>query len=492
LTITKPDTTTISQDLQAETPTITAEATSISYSSSASVTVTEPTPNTFNLAFDIPIGEPLSIDVSYASITDMNNNTSPTPSGYTPSLFDVAIIQSPEGAENVDNAKLYIYQEVAGTPTWVFMSDLSGVQGETGDTGETGPMPDHQWSGTSLQFEVPEGGYGDLVDLKGDKGDNADDADINNTSTLGSLDGLANQKVINEYLENNKVNVDALSSNIRLFPTLTDSFFIPDYYKAVDDITASSYLTTATDVYTTDDLTINGTSAISGNASLVGSFLTDANVFVGNPGVIGITTIGNIKKVSDTNTANAEFYFTVSKWDYVDEIETPLATSGTTPAITSTGYEQFFETALISNVDFTDKDFIMIKFYANKIGVNADPIYAFQFGGAQPVRVLIPVPVSVLPFDNKVDKAGDTMTGELIINEADFRVNDNSGTVFHVDFSESKAYVGGHEVATSQSFVSGVKETNSDVETRFWVGTQSQYNAISVKNETTLYFITDN
>jgi hypothetical protein len=205
LTITKPDTTTISQDLQAETPTITAAATSIAYTGSASVTVTESTPNTFNLAFDIPIGEPLSIDVSYASIADMTNNTTPTPSGYTPSLFDVAIIQSPEGAENVDNAKLYIYQEVSGTPVWVFMSDLSGAKGETGNTGPTGPMPEHQWSGTSLQFEVPEGGYGDLVDLKGDKGDNADDADINNTSTLNNLNSLTNQKEINEYFENNKV-----------------------------------------------------------------------------------------------------------------------------------------------------------------------------------------------------------------------------------------------------------------------------------------------
>jgi hypothetical protein len=303
LTITKPDTTTISQDLQAETPTITAEATSISYSGSASVTVTEPTPNTFNLAFDIPIGEPLSIDVSYASIADMTNNTTPTPSGYTPSLFDVAIIQSPEGAENVDNAKLYIYQEVSGTPTWVFMSDLSGVKGETGDTGPTGPMPDHQWSGTALQFEVPEGGYGDLVDLKGDKGDNADDADINNTSILSGLNGLANQKVINEYLENNKVDIDTLSSNIRLFPTLTDSTVNASYDQIVDSMTDAAYLTTATDV----NITVTGTNI---NA---GGFITNANLFVGNPGIIGITTIGNIKKVSDTNTANAEFYFTVSK-----------------------------------------------------------------------------------------------------------------------------------------------------------------------------------
>ena len=96
-------------DLQADSPTITASATSVAYTESAAVEVTEPTPNTFNLDFDIPIGEPLTINVTYASISDMNANTSPTPSGYTPALFDLAMIQSVEGAENADNAKLYFY-----------------------------------------------------------------------------------------------------------------------------------------------------------------------------------------------------------------------------------------------------------------------------------------------------------------------------------------------------------------------------------------------
>lgn len=44
---------------------------------------------------------------------------------------------------------------------------LDALKGEKGDVGDT---PDHQWTGTSLQFELPSGAWGDLVDLKGDTG----------------------------------------------------------------------------------------------------------------------------------------------------------------------------------------------------------------------------------------------------------------------------------------------------------------------------------
>lgn len=44
---------------------------------------------------------------------------------------------------------------------------LDALKGEKGDVGNT---PDHQWSGTSLQFELPSGAWGALVDLKGDTG----------------------------------------------------------------------------------------------------------------------------------------------------------------------------------------------------------------------------------------------------------------------------------------------------------------------------------
>lgn len=345
-------------------------------------------------------------------------------------------------------------------------------------------MPDHQWVGTSLQFELPEGGYGDLVDLKGDSGL---DIDITNTSTLANLNGLADQKVVNEYFEANKVNVDALSSNISVYPILTDSTVDATYYQLTEDISA---IGTATDVYTTDNLQAGGTSLITGANSLVGQFICDTNLFVGNPGVIGITTVGNIKKVS-TNTANAEFYFTISKYDTLTSTESAvLTTSGTTSTITSTGYEQFFETALLNNGDFLATDLIIIKYYANKIGDLNDPIYAFQFGGGSPVRTLIPVPVSVLPLETKVNKSGDTMTGDLTIDNADFQVLDSAGdSILSVDASAAKAYVGANEVAGLNSFVAGVKETNANNNIAFWVGTQAEYDGLGSYSSTTIYYI---
>lgn len=50
-----------------------------------------------------------------------------------------------------------------------------GPKGEKGDSikgepGPMGPMPDHRWRGTSLSFQLPEGGWGHSVDLQGPPG----------------------------------------------------------------------------------------------------------------------------------------------------------------------------------------------------------------------------------------------------------------------------------------------------------------------------------
>lgn len=315
--------------------------------------------------------------------------------------------------------------------------------------------------GTSLQFELPEGGYGDLVELKGD---NADDFDINNTSIIGKLNGIDNQKTINEYFEINKVDVSSLGSNILLYPTLVDST-ITGYKILVDDSSDANY-PVATDVYTTDTLQAGGTSLITGSNIEVGRFITTKNIFIGNPGVIGITTVGNIKKI-DANTADAAFYFTISKYDTITDTETLVTTSGTTPVVSSLNYEQFFETALLNNETFAAEDYIVITFFASRVGNGSDPIYAFQFGGASPVRTLFPVPISVLPLDNKLNISGGTMTGDLIIDQADFRVEGSAGTAFRVDADLEKAYIGSNEAATLQSFVAGVTDTNSNTALKF-------------------------
>lgn len=45
-----------------------------------------------------------------------------------------------------------------------------GPQGPKGDPGPVGPMPEHEWQGTALRFEKPDGSWGETIDLKGEPG----------------------------------------------------------------------------------------------------------------------------------------------------------------------------------------------------------------------------------------------------------------------------------------------------------------------------------
>lgn len=47
---------------------------------------------------------------------------------------------------------------------------IAAAKGAKGDTGDTGPMPNHEWSGTKLRFEKPDGTWGKWTDLKGKDG----------------------------------------------------------------------------------------------------------------------------------------------------------------------------------------------------------------------------------------------------------------------------------------------------------------------------------
>jgi len=52
-----------------------------------------------------------------------------------------------------------------------------GAKGDPGPRGPQGPKgdkPDHEWNGTQLRFEKPDGGWGEYVDLRGPKGSRGD------------------------------------------------------------------------------------------------------------------------------------------------------------------------------------------------------------------------------------------------------------------------------------------------------------------------------
>jgi len=47
-----------------------------------------------------------------------------------------------------------------------------GPAGPPGPEGPSGPPPEHEWQGTRLRFEQPDGSWGEYVDLRGPAGMN--------------------------------------------------------------------------------------------------------------------------------------------------------------------------------------------------------------------------------------------------------------------------------------------------------------------------------
>jgi len=110
--------------------------------------------------------------------------------------------------------------------------------------------------------------------------------------------------------------------------------------------------------------------------------------------VFNVTTTGNIKKVS--GSGEAEFFFRIYKRTS-GGVETLIGTSSNTIPVVNTGYSEFFATAIWNDGIFGTTDTIVLKYYANRISGGSNPSYDFQFGGGQPVRTIVPIPLAVIP-----------------------------------------------------------------------------------------------
>ena len=180
------------------------------------------------------------------------------------------------------------------------------------------------------------------------------------------------------------ISLNDLPSNLILYPT-TAASDIPTYFKLVSSITDPSFDAVAVNV---------STGAITTTNQFISALATPANVIVGNPGVLNISTIGNIRRTS--GTGNAEFYFEVWK-RVLAGTETLITTSGNTPPVFNGVFAEFSASALWNDGIFLATDRIVLKFYGNRVAGGSDPTYDFQFGGSIPVRSLVPLPLTVIP-----------------------------------------------------------------------------------------------
>jgi len=209
----------------------------------------------------------------------------------------------------------------------------------------------------------------------------------------GQLDNRYYTEVETDNLLADKVDVGVLASSIVVYPTDEPSG-VSNYVRGVSSIDDADYDTTAVDVTTP---TVNGTKVP------VGSVIADANLFVGNPGVISVPIVGNVR--SSANNVEAEFYFEIYKRD--DQgVETLVGEESTrTRSVSNQTYEEFSATSLLNNGVFTSTDRLVFKFFADKKG-SVDGTFDFQYGGGSPVRILLNVPVDVtlqaerLSYDN--------------------------------------------------------------------------------------------
>ena len=222
-----------------------------------------------------------------------------------------------------------------------------------------------------------------------------------------------------------KADVASLSASITLYPT-TSASDVNGYFTMVTDITDGRYNTTAFDVATGPITTAN---------QLVASLATDTNIFVGNPGVINVNTIGNIRKTAGSSNAYADFYFEIYKRDSAGT-ETLLGTSDTTAVVNPEDlniYQEFSASALLNNGSFLATDRLVIKYYANAIdGTTAE--YDFQFGGTNPVRTFLPVPVRVLQSADKIiyDNSTSTLLAtnlQTAVDELDTLIAQNTSVI---------------------------------------------------------------
>lgn len=172
-------------------------------------------------------------------------------------------------------------------------------------------------------------------------------------------------------------------ANLSFYATTTPSD-IPGYFQLVTNITDPSYNNPAVDV---------PTGVISVQNKLLAELAAATNIFTGNPGVITIQTIGEIRRTSGTGLA--EFYFEAYHRDSLG-VETLIGTSNTTAPVSQTVYTQFQASCLFNNGVFTASDRLVLKFYGNRIAGGSDPEYDFLFGGTNPVRTLFPIAAGLI------------------------------------------------------------------------------------------------
>lgn len=142
-------------------------------------------------------------------------------------------------------------------------------ENKPGAPGKNGAIPDHEWKGTQIRFQNPDGSWGPFVDLRGHPGP----ASISREEVFGSLQGVQRVRAgtgVTVTSDGNGgviVNSTGGSGSSGSIIAATDSGDHKNYSLAEAPTTSSYYLIINGGIYTSDDPTY-------GAWSVTGSELT--------------------------------------------------------------------------------------------------------------------------------------------------------------------------------------------------------------------------
>ena len=254
----------------------------------------------------------------------------------------------------------------------------------------------------------------------------------------GQLDNRYYTEVESDALLANKVDVGTLSSSLILYPTNTYEVggTFDGYAQMVTNTSDVRYNDTAVILYTTDDRTETGTSAITSenlaSPSLVGALIADPGLFTGDISGINTTTIGEVAHVSGNNPAYIRYtiYNSSDMVNHIAQSEYILVSDD------DTIFFETFQNAIITNANFDVDERVVIHYEAYHDG-GQDPIIAIRFGGENPTRTLLPIPVSatqdarLISYDNSDSTLTETNV-KTAIDELDDKLESNI-TVIQVE-----------------------------------------------------------
>ncbi|MGJ8581841.1 MAG: hypothetical protein ACSHWR_05995, partial [Psychromonas sp.] len=251
---------------------------------------------------------------------------------------------------------------------------------------------------------------GDTVDKDFVEALNLTAGAISYTHDSNGLEASNVQQAI-DLLQERKLDVTALTSNVTFFPTTTLVDIDGGFTRLVTSIDDSDYNSTPVDI---------NSGIIDDDDIFVAQLVSDKGVLQGSTGTINIHTVGNVRRQSADGFGVAEFYFEVYKIDS-DNTEYLLSTSSTTLEVSETNYQEFYADALLPTTTFGSGDRVALKYYGTSKSAFGTSSYDFQFGGGQPVRTSFPVPLSVIPQEtkwaNEINVDTSSLTGVLSGND---------------------------------------------------------------------------